>query len=269
MKSLYPILRYLKRHTKAIVAYFICNLISVIFSLVSLTMLIPFLSLIFNKMDLVRVKPPFSLSADALIETFNFYLSQIIIEQGRVSALGFICIMVITAILFKNFFLYLSQWINSPIRNAVINDMRSDLYSKVLRLPIGYFSEERKGDILSKMTNDLQEVESSIISVLNTALRQPITIIVFLLAMIKISPKLTLFLIILLPITGFVIGRVSKSLKKKSKAGQEKLGDILSIMEETLAGMRVVKAFNAEDQRKSRFMGENNHLFHIKNSIYR
>ncbi len=220
-------------------------------------------------MDLVRVKPPFSLSADALIGTFNFYLSQIIIEEGKIPALGFICVTIIIAIFIKNFFLYLSQWINSPIRNSVINDMRSDLYSKVLRLPIGYFSEERKGDILSKMTNDLQEVESSIISVLNTALRQPITIIVFLLAMIKISPKLTLFLIILLPITGFVIGRVSKSLKKKSKAGQEKLGDILSIMEETLAGMRVVKAFNAEDQRKNRFMGENDNLFHIKNSIYR
>src|SRR5699024_11776469 len=98
--------------------------------------------------------------------------------------------------------------------------------------------------------------ENSIISVLDSAIRQPVTIIVFLLAMIKISPKLTLFLLIFLPLTGFVIGRVSKSLKKKSKAGQEKLGDLLSIMEETLAGMRVVKAFNAEDQRKSRFMGE-------------
>ncbi len=269
MKGLFPVFKYLKRHTKAIVAYFIFNLLSVVFSLVSLTMLIPFLSLIFGKTDLIYKQPGFSLSADSLINTFNYYLSQIIIHQGKVQALGFICIMVILTIFFKNFFLYLSNWINSPIRNSVINDMRTDLYTKVLRLPIGYFSEERKGDILSRMTNDLQEVETSIISVLVTAFREPLTIIVFLIAMIKLSPQLTLFLLIFLPITGFVIGRVSKSLKKKSTAGQSKLGDLLSLMEETLAGMRIVKAFNAEDQRTSRFLAENNILFHIKNSIYR
>ncbi len=269
MKSLFPVLKYLKRHTKGIVAYFIFNLLSVIFSLVSLTMLIPFLSLIFGKTALIYKQPAFSLSADGLIGTFNYYLSQIIIHQGKVQALGFICIMVIFTIFFKNLFLYLSNWINSPIRNSVINDMRSDLYAKILRLPIGYFSEEKKGDILSRMTNDLQEVETSIISVLATAFREPLTIIVFLIAMIKLSPQLTLFLLIFLPLTGFVIGRVSKSLKKKSTAGQSKLGDLLSLMEETLAGMRIVKAFNAEEQRKSRFLEENNVLFHIKNSIYR
>lgn len=269
MKSLLPVFKYLKRHTKAIIAYFICNLLSVIFSLISLTMLIPFLSLIFGKVNMVYTKPEFSYSADGMIHTFNYYLSQIIIHQGKIQALGFICIMVITAIFFKNFFLYLSSWINSPIRNSVINDMRSDLYSKVLKLPIGYFSEERKGDILSRMTNDLQEVETSIISVLVTVFREPLTIIVYLIAMIRLSPQLTLFLVILLPVTGFVIGRVSKSLKRKSTAGQSKLGDLLSLMEETLAGMRIVKAFNAEEQRKNRFMEENETLYHIKNSINR
>ena len=269
MKSLYPILKYLKRHTRAIVAYFICNLLSVVFSLVSLTMLIPFLSLIFGKTELVNQKPVFALSTESVIDTFNYHLSQIIIHQGKVPALGFICLMVISAIFLKNLFLYLSSWINSPIRNAVINDMRSDLYTKVLRLPIGYFSEERKGDILSRMTNDLQEVETSIMSFLVTAFREPLTIIVFVIALIVMSPQLTLFLLIFLPLTGFVIGRVSKSLKRKSTAGQSKLGDLLSLMEETLAGMRVVKAFNAEDQRKNRFLEENDTLFHIKNSINR
>src|SRR5690625_1197514 len=232
-------------------------------------MLIPFLSLIFGQTDLVYEKPEMGLSADALADSFNYYLSQIIIHQGKVPALGFICLTVITAILFKNLFLYLSSWINAPIRNSVINDMRSDLYAKVLRLPIGYFSEERKGDILSRMTNDLQEVETSIVSVLVTALREPVSILVFLFALIKLSPQLTLFLLFFLPITGFVIGRVSKSLKRKSSAGQSKLGDLLSLMEETLAGMRIVKAFNAEDQRKDRFLEENDRLFHIKNSINR
>lgn len=269
MKGLFPVFRYLKRHTRAIILYFICNLLSVIFSLVSLAMLIPFLSLIFGKVNLVRTKPPLGFSADSLILNFNYYLSEIIIHQGKVQALGFICIVVIVAILLKNLFLYLASWINSPIRTAVINDMRYDLFSKVLKLPIGYFSEERKGDILSRMTNDLQEVEVSIISVLVTALREPVTIIVYLIAMIKLSPQLTLFLVVFLPITGFVIGRVGKSLKRHSTAGQSKLGDLLSIMDETLGGMRIVKAFNAEEQRQEKFTRENDLLFHIKNRINR
>jgi subfamily B ATP-binding cassette protein MsbA len=269
MKSLYPVFRYLKRHVRGIVLYFISNLLSVVFSLVSLAMLIPFLSLIFGKTTLVYDKPPFNFSTDALIASFNYYNSQIIIHYGKVQALGFICLIVIVMILLKNLFLYLSSYLSSPIRNGIIHDMRYDLFSKILKLPIGYFSEERKGDILSRMTNDLQEVEVSIISVLDAAIRNPIMIIVYLAALIKLSPQLTLFLLIFLPVTAFVIGRVSKSLKKHSTAGQSKLGDILSIIDETLSGLRVVKAFNAEPAQLDKFMGENESLFHIKNRIYR
>ncbi|TAM94264.1 MAG: ABC transporter ATP-binding protein [Chitinophagaceae bacterium] len=269
MKSLSPVIRYLKRHTSAIVLYFICNLLSVIFSLVSLTMLIPFLSLIFGKTDLVYTKPPLSFSATGLIANFNYFNSQIIIHHGKIQALGFICVIVILMILLKNLFLYLAAYIGAPVKNGIVKDMRSDLFSKVLKLPIGYFSGERKGDILSRMTNDLQEVEVSIISVLDATIQNPVTIIVYLIAMIKLSPQLTLFLLIFLPITGFVIGRVSKSLKKHSAAGQNKLGDILSIIEETLGGMRIVKAFNAEDEQQAKFSGENEKLFHIKNKINR
>lgn len=259
----------MKGYLRDIVLYFIFNLLSVIFSLVSLAMLIPFLSLIFGKTKLAYNRPPFDLSPDGLIATFNYYNSQIIIHHGKLEALGFICIIVVIMIFFKNFFLYLSTYISAPIRNGIINDMRSDLFSKVLKLPIGYFSEERKGDILSRMTNDLQEVEASIISVLDAALRNPVIILVYLVALIKISPQLTLFLLVFLPITGFVIGRVSRSLKKRSAAGQNKLGDILSIIDETLGGMRIVKAFNAEGQQKTKFLAENNTLLHIKNAINR
>lgn len=269
MKSLYPVLRYLKGYVRDIVLYFVFNLLSVIFSLISLAMLIPFLSLIFEKTKLVYNKPPSNFSPDGLIATFNYYNSQIIIHHGKLEALGFICIIVAIMIFFKNLFLYLSTYISAPIRNGIINDMRSDLFNKVLKLPIGYFSDERKGDILSRMTNDLQEVEVSIVSVLDAALRNPIMIIVYLIALIKISPQLTLFLLIFLPITGFVIGRVSRSLKKRSTAGQSKLGDILSIIDETLGGMRIVKAFNAEGHQKAKFLGENDTLLHIKNAINR
>lgn len=269
MKSLFPIFRYMKRHIRSVIAYFAFTLLSVVFSLVSLAMLIPFLSLIFGNTELVYTKPPMGFSSKAIIDNFNYYNSQIIIHHGKVEALGFICILVIVMILLKNLFLYLAAYIGAPIRNSVITDMRADLFSKILKLPIGYFTGEKKGDILSRMTNDLQEVEVSIISVLNAAITNPITVIVYLIALIKLSPQLTLFLLIFLPITGFVIGRVSKSLKKHSTAGQFKLGEILSIIDETLGGMRIVKAFNAEGEQQRKFQGENNALLRIKNSINR
>ena len=155
MKSLYPVFRYLKRYIRGIILYFVSNLLSVIFSLISLAMLIPFLSLIFGKTKLVYNKPPFNYSTDSLIANFNYYNSQIIIHHGKLEALGFICIIVAIMIFLKNLFLYLSSYISAPIRNGIINDMRIDLFNKVLKLPIGYFSTERKGDILSRMTNDL------------------------------------------------------------------------------------------------------------------
>lgn len=269
MKSLFPIFRYMKRHIRGIVAYFLCTLLGVVFSLVSLAMLIPFLSLIFGNTELVYQKPPAGLSAKSIIANFNYFNSQIIIHHGKMEALGFICILVIVTILLKNLFMYLAAYVGAPVRNSVITDMRSDLFSKILKLPIGYFTGEKKGDILSRMTNDLQEVEVSIVSFLNAAITNPIIVIVYLFALIKLSPQLTLFLAVLLPVTGFVIGRVSKSLKKHSTAGQSKLGEILSIIDETLGGMRIVKAFNAEPQQSEKFRKENVGLLRIKNSINR
>lgn len=269
MKSLYPVFRYLKRQAGDIVLYFIFNLLSVLFSLVSLAMLIPFLSLIFGQSTLVRTRPAFHFSAHSIIDTFNYYNSYIILHYGKAEALGFICVVVIVMILLKNLFLYLSSYISAPIRNGIIRDMRADLFAKILKLPIGYFSDERKGDILSRMTNDLQDVEVSIISFLDAALRNPVVVIVYLVAMVALSPQLTVFLLVFLPLTAFVIGRVSKSLRKHSTAGQSKLGDILSIIEETLGGLRVIKAFNAEQAQEDRFFGENDQLFRIKNRINR
>lgn len=259
----------MKRHVRSIIVYLICTLLSALFSLVSLAMLIPFLALIFGKTTLVTEKPAFSFSTTGIIDSFNYFNSQIILNYGKTEALGFICVVVIVMILLKNIFLYLGAYVSAPIRNSVITDMRADLFSKILKLPIGYFTGEKKGDIMSRMTNDLQEVEVSIISVLNAAITNPIMILVYLIALVKLSPQLTLFLLVLLPITGFVIGRVSKSLKKQSTASQSKLGDILSIIDETLGGIRIVKAFNAEAQQQGKFLGENKMLLHIKNRINR
>jgi len=269
MKNILWVLRYLKKHVQGIVLYFICNLLSIIFSLISLTMLIPFLSLIFGKTQPIHTRPVFHLSSSGLMQLFNYYLTQVIDAYGKSYAIGFICLVVIAAILLKNLFLYGASFISTPIRNGILMDIRRDLFNHVIALPIGYFSEERKADILSRMTNDVQEIEVSIISFLESAFRDPFTVLIYFCTLLILSPQLTLFLVVLLPVAGLIIGRISKSLKRHSNAGQQRLSNLLSIMDETITGLRVVKAFNAERHQQTKFQHENHQLFRIKNRINR
>jgi subfamily B ATP-binding cassette protein MsbA len=269
MKSLRTILHYIGRYPKLVAVYFFLNLLSAVFSLVSLAMLTPFLMLIFegpggSKMFTSRFR------VGHLTDNLFQYLSaQVATDDGKVRALALICGIVVGSILLKNIFLYMAMYVLAPIRNRIVNDMRSDMFGKILTLPVGYFSEQRKGDIMSKLTNDLQDVEYSTISFLETFFREPITIILYLYAMIHLSPELSLFLLIFLPVAGLIIGRIGRSLKKVSTRVQEKLGDILSIIEETLGGIRVVKAFNAEETQRGKFDRENETLLHIKNKANR
>ncbi len=269
MKSLRVIYQYISRYPLLVGFYFLLNLLSAVFSLVSLTLLAPFLALIFNLQDgkgLIGSR----FSIGNITDGFYDYLSQLVTtDAGRIKALGIICGILIMAILLKNVFLYLSLYVLAPIRNRIINDMRADMFGKILQLPVGFFSDQRKGDIMSKLTNDLQDVEFSTISFLETFLREPIVIILYLWAMIRLSPELSLFLLIFLPIAGLIIGRIGRSLKKVSTRVQEKLGDILSTIEETLGGMRVVKAFNAEKTQQDKFERENELLYQIKNKANR
>src|SRR6185312_3113265 len=143
----------------------------------------------------------------------------------------------------------LSIYFITPIRNAVINDMRTRMFAKILGLPIGYFNDQKKGDIMSRLTNDLVDVETSVVNLLETLFRELVTIILFFIYMIILSPPLTLFLVLFLPVSGLIIGRIGRSLKKQSTRVQEKLGAILSTIDETLGGIRIIKAFNAEKKQ--------------------
>ena len=269
MKSLRIIFSYIKKYPKLVVGYFSLNLLSATFSLISLTMLAPFLTLIFGLQESGSIKPS-RFSIGKTTEEFYAYLTELTsTDDGKIKALGIICIIVAGAILMKNIFLYCSLYLLTPIRNSIINDMRTDMFSKILELPVGFFNEQRKGDIMSKLTNDLQDVEFSTISFLESFFREPILISLYLFAMISLSPELSLFLLIFLPVAGLIIGRIGRSLKKVSTGVQVKLGEILSTIEETLGGMRVVKAFNAEQQQLNRFTRENNELFTIKNKAIR
>ena len=249
--------------------YFSLNILSALFSVVSLAMLAPFLTLIFGLQQAGAIQPSrFRLGhlTDLLYSQLSSLTSD---DKGKITALAIICIIVVTAIVLKNVFLYCSLYLLTPIRNSIINDMRTDMFQKILELPVGFFNEQRKGDIMSRLTNDLQDVEFSTISFLESFFREPILICFYLFAMISLSPELSLFLLLFLPIAGLVIGRIGRSLKKVSTGVQEKLGEILSTIEETLGGIRVVKAFNAEQQQLGRFVKENTELFTIKNHAIR
>lgn len=267
MKRFSRILFYLRNQKRNIVLYLFFNLFSIIFSLISLAMLAPFLQLLFGKEKLVNIKPVFEFTANGILNYLKYFISQLIAKHGDVYALGAICGIIIVAIFFKNLFTYLSFRVLAPMRNYVMTKLRSDLYSKILELPIGYFTEQRKGDIISRMSNDANEVEWSVMSTLEGLIRDPLNILIILVFLVLISPALSLFLLVLLPLTGFIIGRLSRSLKKQSTASQERLGTLMSILDETLGGLRVIKAFNAEKILQSKFVNNNNALNHIRNRM--
>jgi subfamily B ATP-binding cassette protein MsbA len=269
MKSLGVIFNYIKKYPRMVTGYFILNILSAFFSLVSLAMLAPFLTLIFGLQQSDGVQSSRFKLGELSDQLYNTLSELTQTPEGRIQALAIICIIVICTIVLKNIFLYSAMYVLTPIRNNIINDMRTDMFKKILELPVGFFNEQRKGDIMSKLTNDLQDVEFSTISFLESFFREPILIALYLFAMINLSPELSVFLLLFLPLAGLIIGRIGRSLKKVSNSVQIKLGEILSTIEETLGGIRVVKAFNAENQQLEKFKQENNQLLLIKNQTIR
>ena len=266
MKKLSRLINYLKDYKGKIGLYFLFNLLSILFGLLSFSLVAPILNVLFDKSPVAKplpVQPATGSPIAALISQLKTFL----LQQDKLTTLAYICIVVVVFTILKNLFLYLSLYILNPLRNAVLRRLRDDLFTKTLSLPIGFFTEERKGDLISRMTNDINEVELSIMAVLEVFIREPLTIIFFLGYMIFLSYKLTLILFVGLPIAGLVIGRISKSLRKNSNLAQENLGNMLGVIDETLVGMRVLKAFNAENHQHLRFMKLNNLLFRTRNRI--
>lgn len=267
MKSLKTIFRYIKNYPRLVAAYFSFNILSVIFSVVSLGLLAPFLMLIFKTGDIFKTV---GLKADNPLDSFKMYISNMVEQPGGgVRALILICTIIFVAIILKNFFAYLSMYYLNPIRNRILNDMRTAMYNKILRLPIGFFSDQRKGDIMSRFANDLNDVEASTISVLESLFREPIMIIGFFTYLLILSPQLTLFLVLFLPVAGFILGRVGRSLKKKNQQVLQQFSNLFSTIEETLGGIRVIKAFNAERKVQAGFDVQTDKIFHLKNKANR
>jgi len=276
MKSLIKILRYVLPYWGNASLNILFNILSVLFSLVSFTLFIPVIDMLFQSTKRVPKPPPINFSdlgsmmnGSSIRDNFYYYFGNMIDFYGEKRMLLYIGIVVVVLFFLRNLFRYLSMYFLAKVRNYVVRDIRNNLYKKVLILPLSYFSERRKGDIISRITTDVQEIEWSIMTSLEMIFRDPIQIISFLIFLFIISPTLTLYVLIILPISTFFIGRIGKSLKKNSVKGQKKMGIILSMIEETISGLRIIKAFNAIDFADNRFRKINQDYARLMINLYR
>lgn len=269
MKDFIRILKHVKPYWKFIVLNLISNMVYVVFSLVSLTMVSPFLAILFEKVEMVVVQPEFEFSVKALINYFYYIISEFITQNGKYEALIFVSLIFIFFSLISNLFRYLGMYFMSPLRNGVVEDIRNEIYIKLLILPLSFYSKVRAGDVISRVTADVHEIEWSIMSTMQLILREPLLIIVYFTTLMVISPTLTVFSIIVLPVSGIIISIIGKNIKKKSEVSQSKLGFITSFFDETISGLRIIKGFNAIDYAEDRFKTYNQSFTFTMNKIFR
>ena len=234
------------------------NLLTIFFSLFSFALLVPFLNLLF-KTEAVEVvaKPEFSLSSDYLMGYLNYYMSNLIHDHGQRYALVFICLVLLVAFFFRNLGRFFAYYTMAKVRVGTIKDLRNELYHKILVLPLSFYSKQKKGDIMSRITTDVQEVETSILNWIEVLIKDPLTIIFYFAFLLSQSTKLTMFVLILLPVAGLLIGRIGKALKKQSKETQNRLAGLTSTIEETISGLRIIKGFNAIGYSDRKFAEQN------------
>lgn len=263
------ILKYIKPYTSYVCFNILSNILSVLFSLFSITMVIPFLGILFGTQEKVSQAQSLAFNASSIKDNFYFIISKTINSKGETEALMFICILVLAMFFFKNLFRYLALFFITPIRNGIIHDIRMDLQKKIISLPLSFIGTKKRGDLTSRMTSDLVEIEWSIMGTLEMIFKDPINILVFLSTLIFISPSLTVFVIILFPLAGILIGYIGKNLKSSSKKGQDKLALIMSIIDENIFGLRIIKAFNAEKFINSKFRETSEEYKEIMNGVLR
>ncbi len=245
------------------------NILYALFSALSFVALIPMLDVLFKESDRLYTAPQYkglSQLSDYIKEFLNYKVTQYAGED-EMKALVLVIAIVIVLFFLKNVFNYLAMYFITFLRNGVLKDIRNRLYTKITELPVSYYSEKRKGDIIARITSDVLEIQHSFLSVLELIVREPLTIFFTIIVMFGISTKLTVFVFIFIPISGILISRVGKSLKRKSDKVQREQGAFLSIVEETLGGMRVIKAFNAENRFIDKFKTSTHRFFRFSNSL--
>ena len=275
IRDLGKILRYLKNYKKYAILNVLSNTLSILFGVFSITMLIPFLMILFpgkdatDKQVLVASRPEFHLSGAWFSDVSKYYVQLFTKEYGPQHVLIMLCAFFVVVMLLKNALRYMAVYNMAPIRNGVIKDLRNEIYNKILILPLSYYSAERKGDIMARMTNDLTEIEWSVMQSLEMITVNPLNILVIIGALVFLSPQLTLLAVILLPITGFLIAKVGGTLRKSSSKSKGSMGILFSMIEETIGGIRIIRAFTAEKIIHTKFREENETYTTIMNRVYR
>ena len=271
--------RFVPPYKKYVVLNILFNILSAILNLFSFALIIPILNILFKTDDEVYVYRPWEWdwssweswkgSFDLIKNNFFSYISGMIDKEGGSFTLIILGVFLVVMTLLKVLAMYMAFYTMIPIRTGVVRDVRNRINKKITELPLGFFSEERKGDIIARVSGDVNEIETSIMSSLDMLFKNPILIVIYLAAMLIISWQLTLFVFILLPVAGYVMGKVGKTLKRKSLLGQSQWGALMSQIEETLSGLRIIKAFNAEKKIQKRFEESNETFRRTTNRIYR
>jgi len=270
MKAFWRIVRYAYPYKGTVILSVLANLFATVFALASIGLVVPVLQIIFDNTKAPEQAPVFDGDIMAYAEDFLSYEIGTRMETiGQQEALLYVCFWVISAFFLKNVFRYLALYLLAPMRNGITRDIRLDLHRKLLALPVGYFTEQRKGDIISRMTADLKEIENGVLATIEMFFREPFIILSSLAVLVWMSPQLTIFVLLLLPVVSLLITRIGKSLKRASTRAQESMGDILSLTEETVSGLKVIKAFTAEEQKASLFARAANNYFSLMNKVIR
>ena len=269
MEPFFKILKFIYKYKYLALLNALLNIVSVLFGLVSITLVIPILGILFGTQEKITSPPESEISSKWVADYLGYKLTNIIESVGETGALSIICITIIVTFFIKNLARYFAQYTLIPIRTGVVRDIRRTIHTKMSLLSVSYFSEKRKGDLISRMTSDVTEVEGSIMNSLGVVVRDPVNIVASIVLLITMSPKLTVIVIFLFPIAGLVIGKIGKSLRRKSNKGQIQMARILSAIEENISGLRIIKAFNAEKQINTKFEEELKKEQNITSSILR
>lgn len=271
--------KYIRPYRHYVTGGIIANILSALLNLLAFSLIMPILRILFgmdqttpvyHALDGINWLRPseWSVAIDYIVGNFNYYVYQLIQQYGPARTLLLLCIYLVVMTLIKVGVTYGGIYMLVPIRTGVVKDLRNEFNAKLLRLPISLISEERKGDLLARFSGDVAEIEYSIINLLESLIKNPILIIIYLVALFAISWELTLFVLIVLPIAGYVMGAVGKRLKRDSLEGQTQWGRLMSMVEETLSGLRIIKAFNAEQQISDRFTKANEQYRRTISQVY-
>jgi len=269
MKDLIRVFKYIKPYGKYASLNILFNILFILFSFLNLALLVPTLNIIFGKAKPIALRPDLSLNSQSILDNLNYFIGKLTETQGVFSVLIIVAVLFIIFSFLNNLFKYLGMYFLAPIRNGMVRDLRDDIYNKLLILPISYYSNQKKGDLMSRMTSDINEIEWSVVSTLQMVVKDPLNVIFFLIVLLTISPQLVAISLITLLPAGFLIGKIGKSLKRNSEKGQRQLGVVISTTEESITGLRIIKAFNVINYAHEKFQKINHVYTKIMIKIYR